>query len=235
MITTEQEREINLYLLGKNLPMDVLLEVKDHMVEQIENMEDVDFGTAFNHVKLTWEKELTLKWYFWSFGFRTKLHQQALYSAIKSKVTLSFKLLLAYILVYSFLFSINANLAYYFIYSIHIMIGIISSIVCLFNYKLLNTTTFNYKKKISYLQRGSAILFVSWFQLMIVILFSFDMHFNHLKNFIGGLMKLNVSDIPYLSLISLHLWAFLIVLGYLYFVDYKKTITNLQKRINLKL
>ena len=37
MITPEQNKEITRYLVAKNLPIDLVLEVKDHMIEQIES------------------------------------------------------------------------------------------------------------------------------------------------------------------------------------------------------
>lgn len=60
MITTEQNKEITRYLLSKNLPIDLALEVKDHMIEQIENMENVIFEEAFEQVKISWKEELKL-------------------------------------------------------------------------------------------------------------------------------------------------------------------------------
>ena len=38
MITPEQNKEITRYLVAKNLPIDLVLEVKDHMIEQIASM-----------------------------------------------------------------------------------------------------------------------------------------------------------------------------------------------------
>ena len=60
MITNEQNKEITKYLLSKNLPIDLVLEVKDHMIEQIENMENVSFEDAFEEVKLSWKEELKM-------------------------------------------------------------------------------------------------------------------------------------------------------------------------------
>ena len=60
MITYEQNKEITKYLLSKNLPIDLVLEVKDHMIEQIENMENLTFEEAFEQVKLSWKEELKM-------------------------------------------------------------------------------------------------------------------------------------------------------------------------------
>ena len=47
MITPEQNKEITQYLVAKNLPIDLVLEVKDHMIEQIESMENLCFKLSF--------------------------------------------------------------------------------------------------------------------------------------------------------------------------------------------
>ena len=64
MITTEQNKEITRYLVSKNLPIDLVLEVKDHMIEQIESMENANFDEAFELVKISWKEELIYKFSF---------------------------------------------------------------------------------------------------------------------------------------------------------------------------
>ena len=46
MITPEQNKTITTYLQSKNLPIDLVLEIKDHMIEQIENKENLTFEQA---------------------------------------------------------------------------------------------------------------------------------------------------------------------------------------------
>lgn len=235
MVTQEQRKQISLYLLSKNLPMDLVIEIHDHMVEQMENMEYADFDSAFKEVKEAWKEELTLQWNILSFTYRTKLHQKAINNAFKPKIWLSFKVLFCYVLIYSILFGVSESIAYWYIYLIHLSLCIGVLMLFVFNYKLLNTTTYQYRKKISYQQRGGALLLMSLVQLAIVLFLGFDMHFNNLKTFVGAIIKMDFSTIPYFSLFSLHAWFILTVIGYLYFVDYKKTVAVLQKRIPLKL
>ena len=42
MITKEQKQKIIYDLLAKNLPLDLLVEVKDHMEEQLEHKIDIE-------------------------------------------------------------------------------------------------------------------------------------------------------------------------------------------------
>jgi hypothetical protein len=60
MITPEQNKEITQYLVAKNLPIDLVLEVKDHMIEQIESMENLCFEEAFEQVKNFLERRVYL-------------------------------------------------------------------------------------------------------------------------------------------------------------------------------
>ena len=53
--------EIRNYLLAKKLPIDILIEVNDHFVSQILDLqreENLGFEEAFEKTKLSWDKEL---------------------------------------------------------------------------------------------------------------------------------------------------------------------------------
>ena len=61
MITKPQLTEIRNYLLAKKLPIDILIEVNDHFVSQILDLqreENLGFEEAFEKTKLSWDKEL---------------------------------------------------------------------------------------------------------------------------------------------------------------------------------
>lgn len=58
-----QKSQIANYLLAKKLPIDIMLEVQDHFISQINSLEkeeNLNFEEAFEKVKLSWKKELTL-------------------------------------------------------------------------------------------------------------------------------------------------------------------------------
>ena len=58
-----QLTEIRNYLLSKNLPVDILIEVNDHFVSQINDLqreENLDFAEAFEKTKLKWDYEFIL-------------------------------------------------------------------------------------------------------------------------------------------------------------------------------
>ena len=65
MITEPQLIEIRNYLLAKKLPIDILIEINDHFVSQILDLqreENLGFEEAFEKVKENWKEDLTLSW-----------------------------------------------------------------------------------------------------------------------------------------------------------------------------
>jgi hypothetical protein len=68
MITEIQLTEIRNYLLSKKLPIDILIEVNDHFISQISDLqrdENLSFEEAFEKVKDNWKEELRVvyPWY----------------------------------------------------------------------------------------------------------------------------------------------------------------------------
>jgi hypothetical protein len=68
MITETQLTEIRNYLLSKKLPIDILIEVNDHFISQISDLqrdENLSFDKAFEKVKDNWKEELRVvyPWY----------------------------------------------------------------------------------------------------------------------------------------------------------------------------
>ena len=65
MLSETQLTEIRNYLLSKKLPIDILIEVNDHFVSQISDLqreEKLSFEEAFEKTKLSWDKELKPYW-----------------------------------------------------------------------------------------------------------------------------------------------------------------------------
>ena len=68
MITETQLTEIRNYLLSKKLPIDILIEVNDHFISQISDLqrdENLSFDEAFEKVKENWKEDLRIvyPWY----------------------------------------------------------------------------------------------------------------------------------------------------------------------------
>ena len=58
-----QEKEIERYLLSKNLNSELFIEIKDHFIEQIsveQEEKNISFQEAFQQAKTSWNKELKM-------------------------------------------------------------------------------------------------------------------------------------------------------------------------------
>ena len=63
MFTDSQLTEIRNYLLSKKLPIDILIEVNDHFISQISDVqreENLSFEEAFEKVKTIWNFEFIM-------------------------------------------------------------------------------------------------------------------------------------------------------------------------------
>lgn len=63
IVSKVQERQVTDYLMLYRLPLDILLEVKDHMTSQIMDMQqdkDLTFEQAFHETKKIWENDLKM-------------------------------------------------------------------------------------------------------------------------------------------------------------------------------
>ncbi|WP_404984784.1 hypothetical protein ACI513_15065 [Chryseobacterium sp. M5] len=71
MISAEEKLQVENYLISKKLPLDILLEVKDHMISQIEDKmkdDENDFEEAFSKVESSWRDNFSLTKYWMFFG-----------------------------------------------------------------------------------------------------------------------------------------------------------------------
>ena len=67
MLSETQLTEIRNYLLSKKLPIDILIEVNDHFVSQISDLqreENLGFEEAFEKTKENWKDELKIEFSF---------------------------------------------------------------------------------------------------------------------------------------------------------------------------
>ncbi|KUJ50532.1 hypothetical protein [Chryseobacterium sp. JAH] len=66
MITSAEEKQVDDYLILNKLPLDILLEVRDHMIAQISDLqlrENLDFEQSFFKTKIAWEPEFKMTKY----------------------------------------------------------------------------------------------------------------------------------------------------------------------------
>jgi len=101
-MTESQLTEIRNYLLSKKLPIDILIEVNDHFISQISDLqreENLSFEEAFEKTKENWKEELktTVPFYVLAnkdkgaiTNFEKKIRKIENYNVLKISLAISF-------------------------------------------------------------------------------------------------------------------------------------------------
>lgn len=171
MITPEQNKEITQYLVAKNLPIDLVLEVKDHMIEQIESMENLCFEEAFEQVKISWKVEFIYKFSFSRLKMLTNYEisiQKENYSKIFLKTFCYFTPLLIITLLLAYY---NTSLYKFTIETVYYFCVIVTGTLLLINFKIQKTTFNTYSKRISVYQKGASNFLVGGLFILIYNVF----------------------------------------------------------------
>jgi hypothetical protein len=172
MISAEEKLQVENYLIWKKLPLDILLEVKDHMISQIEdcmNDERIGFEEAFSRVELSWRGSFSLTKY-WVFYGNEKI-PLIVKKIIKEKYYQIFKKAFVFALV-SFFISIllvfyadNVEQYKTFFHLQNALFVGAPSIILVLNYKLLKymRADFKFKGRIFYTmyQKNVGLLAIS--------------------------------------------------------------------------
>lgn len=238
MITSEEKNEIHKFLNSKNLPLDLKLEILDHISEQINfkmEVESKDYKTAFSEITDSWKKDLHLtKPFFKAFG-KSKILRETI---CRNNLTI-FKKTISHFVIYFaitfFLLFLNKFFAYYFIfYSYILMIGVYIYII-IFNYKTYNSWSKNNQFFISHFQSGTKLFgFASI--LLLFKLYSFEESSENYFQTIHNLTFSNFLNFKiYLKIIIYNLIFLLWIFGFLRYLQYKKVLNNLKQKINFKL
>ena len=175
MFTELQLTEIRNYLLSKKLPIDILIEVNDHFVSQINDLqreENLSYEDAFEKTKESWKDELKIEFSF--FGD----NESKIIKRIKKKQNIEFltKTLKIYLpfLISSFLLANFSNINIFKIFntSIFIAVLVIPIIIQFYYFKDFQLAK-NYKK--NQLNTMQSINSFGSIAIMYIFLFSKDL------------------------------------------------------------
>ena len=170
-----QLTEIRNYLLSKKLPIDILIEVNDHFISQISDLqreENLSFEEAFEKTKESWKDELKIEFSF--FGD----NESKIIKRIKKKQNIEFltKTLKIYLpfLISSFLLANFSNINIFKIFntSIFIAVYVIPIIIQFYYFKDFQLAK-NYKK--NQLNTMQSINSFGSIAIMYIFLFSKDL------------------------------------------------------------
>jgi len=234
MISSEQKLEIEQFLISKELPLDILLEVKDHMILQIEdcmNNENRSFEDSFSTVEIMWRENFSLTTY-WMFYGREKLPQIAKNIMKQRFNSILFKSFLFGLLFFGLSFlmiSLSVSLESFKIYFVisHLMFLLAAVLLYFFNLKFKNyfRKDYKYKGQINYTlyQQNLTLLMICFFGMSQLILNGGE----YLYNFFKSENNVSVITLMLLSSYRLFLYSFGIF-GILNFIEHKKAIKKLQ-------
>ena len=149
MLSETQLTEIRNYLLSKKLPIDILIEVNDHFVSQITDLqreENLSFEDAFEKTKENWKEELktTVPFYVLAnkdkgaiTNFEKKIRKIENYNVLKTSLAICFIQLSLFFILSNF-YDVKNLRTYFFIFFIFPFLTIV------YNY-IFNS--FAYKEK----------------------------------------------------------------------------------------
>ena len=135
-MTEHQLTEIRNYLLSKKLPIDILIEVNDHFVSQINDLqreENLSFKDAFEKTKENWKEELktTVPFYVLAnkdkgaiTNFEKKIRKIENYNVLKISLVISFFHLSLFFILSNF-YDVKNLRTYFFIFSIFPVLTIV--------------------------------------------------------------------------------------------------------------
>lgn len=238
MITLEQKQKIATSLKGRNLPLDLFVEIEDHMSEQVEykmREENKDFETALNETLFDWKIELGQKYAFFANQRRTRIHR-SIVNETQKKILLKGLMYFAMPFIFGLvLLFTNKDMASFYILSINIFVFVAGFVVCVKDFKLMKTATRNNKRKISYLQKGASLLTITTLSIPPLILFGFEGRFDKFYLSFQELINGDLTIVFIATFITYFGYFYASICGFLYYLEYKKTIKVLEQKIDFKL
>lgn len=236
---TESEY-ITQYLSTKNLPLDLLVEVQDHMVEQVAEIisrDKISFENAFDQVKNLWAKDLKVQFH-WMCGITpiTSFENEIIKKNRKHNLCVTF-------LIQSVLWGITVVLilkqpsfAKYFMLSVYWLTMAVSTLLIIRYWKLVKTGYGLGSRKISVYQLDMpglliGVMYLVWFNLSI-----FDQLFGQMKIGVINLFVKNSFDAnSFISMVGAYFIVWTTLIGILSLWHCKKSVNQLKLRVDLKI
>ena len=238
MFTSNEMNRILRYLTRTGLPLDLQVEVRDHMVEQIETVmeeEKMDFEEAFSNVLKNWEKDLKPTFSLYLMG-RVPLLQKRISSEFASAVIQKSLLIFAPIFIISiFLLLYNKTYAYYFFIATFLSVVGVNSYFLIRNFKIFTKMSPFSDNGISYLQKGARNVNSFLVLVFLIILPDFNEKFERLYTLFFSLLHLDFSFTAFFGFFVFYFVLFIGMAGTFYFLQFKNAIHFLQRKINYKI
>ncbi len=238
MMTSENQKEVFQYIIDRKIPIDLALEIRDHMLSQLETEldKDEDFYVAFNKVKRSWKYDLHSVYPLLSWKAIARIHLQSVRKISNDLVKQSLYYFLPIFILILILTYYIPQVTKNILLGIFITIVAVSSYLYFKNFKLINSASANFKTNVSIYQRGVSLFSLSAMYIVIFNLFSYSERYAKYSLSVMNIIDKNeftVKNLSYIVLENLFIWGW--ILGLLYFKQYKNAFEKLNKQIKIRL
>lgn len=236
MITAEQISEIHLYLKSKKLPVDLLLEVQDHMVEQVEVLIDKSssFEDAFGIAKSSWNYDLEEVNRIFPFKKLTRIEKDSADKAQREIYLNSLKYFSPWAAATILLTFYYPQFFENILFAMYLAFLVAFAFIYWKNAKLIRSTYAQYKGKISIYQRGTYLLSLGAMYIGFFSLFGFTEKFAKLRTAIIDTFVLHDFHLKTLAdILMAIIWVWCWTIGFLYLQKYKKAVHTIEDKVTL--
>ncbi|MGS0747895.1 hypothetical protein [Halpernia sp. GG3] len=228
-----EQNKIRDYLLSKKLPIDILIEVQDHFISQISDLEkeeNLGFKDTFEKTKENWKKDLTFSKPFYKIGnagipttnFERKFKREANYNIFK----ITFLIFITFIFLLSIIL-LNAN---YKVFNNSVKGFLITSIILCYGSIIFNWiyVYLNFKNKLKDYK-------VSIFQWHIFTVFSLGyfglVYLNPMQTWTNEIFNHYLSFVAFLKLTTYLVLVFSYIFTAINQVKYCKTLKKIKPHL----
>ena len=238
MITEQQESEIRNYLLSKKLPIDILIEVNDHFVSQINDLqreENLSFKDAFEKTKNEWKYELKLRFNLLSFNYITKFENKIIQKFLTTVLLKSLGLLVLLFVLNTIIFkNFNKDFSENYLLTLFWLGFTLSVVLIIMNYKLIKSCNSNYKKRISIYQNYFVRFLNSGFVIIAINIFIFNNQFEKIFEAHEKILNMDFSNINKHYIVS-NIFILFLFTGIFNLMEYKKVYKKLSTHLKISL
>ena len=238
MFTELQLTEIRNYLLSKKLPIDILIEVNDHFISQISDVqreENLSFKDAFEKTKNEWKYELKLRFNLLSFNYTTKFENKIIQKFITTVLLKSLGLLVLLFVLNTIIFkNFNKDFSENYLLTLFWLGFTLSIVLIIMNYKLIKSCNSNYQKRVSIYQNYFVRFLNSGFVIIAINIFIFNNQFEKIFEAHEKILNMDFSNINKHYIVS-NIFILFLFTGIFNLMEYKKVYKKLSTHLKISL
>ena len=238
MITKEQNTEITKFLISKKLPIDLLLEVKDHFISQISDLEKEEnqsFEEAFEKTKSDWKDELKLRFNLLNFNYITKFESGIIQKFLTTILLKSLGLLVLLFVLNTIIFkNFNKDFSENYLLTLFWLGFTLSIVLIIMNYKLIKSCNSNYQKRVSIYQNYFVRFLNSGIVIIAVNIFIFNNQFEKIFDAHEKILNMDFSNINKHYIVS-NICILFLFTGIFNLIEYRKVYRKLSTYLKISL